>query len=130
MQCPYCEHGIKAMHVNCADATHRPGLNCPSQVAQGCQGKDCHGSPRLPYPEFPGQVKSLELLSSLLSEEKPRSLSLSRAPGERGAVPPSFFLRHPHPHSCFQAFLPDLSPLSTGLQAVPCHVPGMERAPM
>lgn len=112
MWCPYCEHGIKAMHVNRADATRRPGSSGPSRGAQGCQGKDCHGSPRLPYPEFLGQVKSLELLSSLLSKEKPRSFSLCGAPGEGGAVPPSFFLRHPHPHSCFQAPLPDLSLLS------------------
>lgn len=46
-----------------------------SRAAQGSQGKDLHGNPLLPYPKFRGLVKSLELLSSLLSEQKPSSVS-------------------------------------------------------
>lgn len=81
-----------------------------SRAAQGSQGKDLHGNPLLSYPKFRGLVKSLELLSSLLSEEKPSSVSHAwrTQEGSRNVL--------------HEATLPSAPSLvSTTSQAGPCH---------
>lgn len=113
MCCP--DWDIKAMQAHRADAPYGPGFNCPSQAAQGCQGKDFCGTSWFSHPKFMVRRKAH---GAVLSAEGARAslflpCALLRNPGRgssTGVIVPKAL--PPQSQSCRQSPFPEASLLS------------------